>query len=70
MEIGDGWWADNSGGRIRVRRHRLRKERDNEGRRIAACGARAPNGWTEVGEGDGDQCRECVQAAAIEELGK
>jgi hypothetical protein len=70
VEISNGWWAESRrGGRTRTQRHRLRMARDNEGRRIAACGVRAPNGWTEAGEGIGVACQECLQAGAIEELG-
>jgi hypothetical protein len=67
MEITSGWWAD---GRTGAKRHRLRTARDNQGRRIAACGARAPNGWTRAGDVVGVECQVCVSAAAIEDLGR
>jgi hypothetical protein len=63
-----GWWVENRSGRTLIKRHRLRIARDSEGRRVAACGVRAPNGWTEAGESVGGECKGCV-AATIDQLG-
>jgi hypothetical protein len=68
MEVANGWWVENRSGRTLIKRHRLRIARDSQGRRIAACGVRAPNGWTEAGESVGVECQACARAAAIEEL--
>jgi hypothetical protein len=70
VDVTDGWWTENRSGRTLIKRHRLRTARDSEGRRIAACGVRAPNGWNETGEGVGVECPACAIAAAIEEVGR
>jgi hypothetical protein len=64
----NGWWVENRSGHTLRKRHRLRIARDSEGRRIAACGVRAPNGWTEAGESVGVECQACAGTAAIDEL--
>jgi hypothetical protein len=68
VEVANGWWVENRGGRTLIKRHRLRIARDGQGRRIAACGVRAPNGWTEAGESVGVECPACASTAAIDEL--
>jgi hypothetical protein len=70
VEVTNGWWVENRSGRTLIKRHRLRIARDNEGRRIAACGVLVPNGWTEAGESVGVECQRCATAEAIEGLGR
>jgi hypothetical protein len=70
VEVTNGWRAENRSGGTLIKRHRLRIARDSEGRRIAACGVLAPNGWTEAGESVGVECQRCAKAAAIEGLGR
>ena len=62
MKIANGWWADLRGRPESLTRHRLRHSRESDGRRLAACGAGAANGWTETDEDHGLECQNCARA--------
>jgi hypothetical protein len=61
MQFMDGWWAAGITGT--ARRHRLRGARESDGRRLAACGMSAPNGWVQIDELHTVECYECMAAA-------
>jgi hypothetical protein len=60
MQIRTGWWInEGDAGSSFSKRHRLRAEEADGGRRTL-CGV-AAEGWAEAGTGEGIQCPSCVE---------
>jgi hypothetical protein len=61
MRFMQAWWMARAGNG-HGRRHRLRVTRESDGRRLAACGTSAPNGWMEIDEWNTLECHGCTAA--------